>query len=82
MFGDPSAANINWGCLIGRLPSRVKDNNGSVQSRVLSNILGVNTAGEKDLIGIYLSDNECVIFWLSVLADLEQRGWRISWLLA
>ena len=36
---------------------KVKDN-GSVQTRAVYNILGVNTDGRKDLIGIYLSENE------------------------
>lgn len=52
---------------------KVKDN-GSVQSRAVYHILGVNTEGKKDLIGIYLSENEGAKFWLSVLSDLNQRG--------
>ncbi|WP_437920655.1 IS256 family transposase [Sphingobacterium sp. LRF_L2] len=52
---------------------KVKDN-GSVQTRAVYNILGVNQDGRKDLIGIYLSENEGAKFWLSVLTDLKQRG--------
>ncbi|WP_293879443.1 IS256 family transposase [Sphingobacterium sp. UBA1498] len=52
---------------------KVKDN-GSVQSRAVYNILGVNQDGRKELIGIYLSENEGAKFWLSVLSDLKQRG--------
>lgn len=52
---------------------KVKDN-GSVQTRAVYNILGVNRDGRKDLIGIYLSENEGAKFWLSVLTDLKQRG--------
>ncbi len=48
--------------------------NGSVESRAIYNILGINREGKKDLIGIYLSENEGAKFWLSVLTDLRQRG--------
>jgi len=52
---------------------KVKDN-GSVKSRAVYNILGINREGKKDLIGVYLSENEGAKFWLSVLTDLKQRG--------
>jgi putative transposase len=48
--------------------------NGSVESRAVYNILGIDRQGKKDLIGIYLSENEGAKFWLSVLTDLKQRG--------
>ncbi|WP_415836149.1 IS256 family transposase, partial [Pedobacter westerhofensis] len=47
---------------------------GGVESRAIYNILGVTREGKKDLIGIYLSENEGAKFWLSVLTDLKQRG--------
>ena len=47
---------------------------GSVISRAVYNILGINREGKKELIGIYLSENEGAKFWLSVLTDLKQRG--------
>lgn len=47
---------------------------GSVESRAIYNILGINREGKKDLIGIYLSESEGAKFWLSVLTDLKQRG--------
>ncbi len=48
--------------------------NGSVESRAIYNILGVDIDGRKDLIGLYLSETEGAKFWLSVLTDLKQRG--------
>jgi transposase-like protein len=48
--------------------------NGTIQSRAIYNILGVNKEGKKDLIGVYLSESEGAKFWLSVLTDLKQRG--------
>jgi len=47
---------------------------GGVESRAIYNILGINREGKKDLIGVYLSENEGAKFWLSVLTDLKQRG--------
>ena len=37
-------------------------------------VLGMNTEGEKDLLGIYLAEAESSKFWLSVLTDLQLRG--------
>src|SRR5690606_4793876 len=48
--------------------------NGAVETRAIYNILGIGLDGRKDLIGLYLSENEGAKFWLSVLADLKQRG--------
>lgn len=47
---------------------------GSVITRAVYNILGVNLQGKKDLIGMYLSESEGAKFWLSVLTDLKNRG--------
>jgi len=52
---------------------KVKDS-GSVQSRAVYNILGLNQDGKKELLGVYLSENEGAKFWVSVLSDLKQRG--------
>jgi len=52
---------------------KVKDQ-GKVKSRAVYNILGVNTEGRKELLGIYVSESEGANFWLSVLTDLKNRG--------
>ncbi len=52
---------------------KVRDG-GKVVSRAVYNILAINKEGRKDLIGMYLSENEGANFWLSVLTDLKQRG--------
>lgn len=52
---------------------KVKDQ-GKVKSRAVYNILGINKEGKKDLIGVYVSENEGANFWLSVLTDLQNRG--------
>ncbi len=36
--------------------------------------LGVNTEGQKELLGIWISENEGAKFWLNVLTDIKNRG--------
>lgn len=36
--------------------------------------LGVNMDGKKELLGLWMSDNEGAKFWLSVLTELKSRG--------
>lgn len=36
--------------------------------------LGITTDGHKDLLGLWISENEGSKFWLSVLTDLQSRG--------
>lgn len=36
--------------------------------------LGVNIEGHKELLGMWISENEGAKFWLSVLTDLQNRG--------
>jgi putative transposase len=52
---------------------KVKDE-GKVTSRAVYNILGISTEGKKELLGMYVSENEGANFWLSVLTDLQNRG--------
>src|SRR5580658_11272793 len=35
---------------------------------------GVNRDGKKDLLGLWMSENEGAKFWLSVLTELKNRG--------
>ena len=52
---------------------KVKDG-GKVENRAVYNILGITTEGKKELLGMYVSENEGANFWLSVLTDLQNRG--------
>ena len=47
---------------------------GQIKSMAAYLVLGMNTEGEKDLLGIYLAETESASFWLQVLSDLEMRG--------
>ena len=37
-------------------------------------VLGINIEGQKELLGMWISENEGAKFWLSVLTDLKNRG--------
>ena len=52
---------------------KVKED-GKMKSRAVYNILGVDKEGRKDLLGLYVSENEGANFWLSVLTNLQNRG--------
>ena len=47
---------------------------GTVVTRAVYNILALNKAGFKELIGMYISESEGANFWLTVLTDLKARG--------
>jgi transposase-like protein len=48
--------------------------NGQVTSKAVYIILGLNTSGTKELLGMYISESEGARFWLNVLTDLQSRG--------
>ncbi len=47
---------------------------GKVANRAVYNILAITKEGHKELVGMYISENEGANFWLSVLTDLKSRG--------
>ena len=48
---------------------------GSVINKAVFLALGVNTGGHKELLGMWLAENnEGAKFWLSVLTELKNRG--------
>lgn len=53
--------------------NKVKEN-GIVKTKALYNILAINKEGKKEILGIYLSENEGSKFWLQVIIDLQNRG--------
>jgi putative transposase len=48
--------------------------NGKVHGKAVYTILGVNLEGRKEVLGLYISENEGANFWLQVLTDLSNRG--------
>ena len=47
---------------------------GKVVSKAFYSVLGINNSGRKEILGLYLSENEGARFWLGVLNDLQARG--------
>ncbi len=47
---------------------------GSVMNKSVFLALGVNTEGQKELLGLWIVENEGAKFWLSVLTELRNRG--------
>ena len=54
----------------------VRGANGRVSQHTIYVALGVNLAGHKELLGLWLSENEGAKFWLTCLTDLKNRGLR------
>ncbi len=52
----------------------VRGANGRVSKHTVYVALGVNLEGRKELLGLWLSENEGAKFWLSCLTDLKNRG--------
>jgi len=49
-------------------------NDGIVGKKAVYIVLAIDIEGQKDVIGIYVGENESSKFWLSVLKDLKNRG--------
>jgi len=47
---------------------------GRVINKAIHLALGVNLAGQKELLGLWMTQNESSKFWLSVLTELQNRG--------
>lgn len=47
---------------------------GRYEGQAVYTVLALNLEGKKEVLGLYLSQNEGANFWLSVLTDLHNRG--------
>lgn len=47
---------------------------GTVSSKAVYLSLGINLAGDKELLGLWIEKNEGAKFWLTVLTELKNRG--------
>jgi putative transposase len=54
----------------------VRGANGRVTPHTVYVALGVNLEGHKELLGLWLGENEGAKFWLACLTDLKNRGLR------
>jgi putative transposase len=48
--------------------------NGKVVNKAIHLVLAVNLRGEKELLGLWVGQNEGAKFWMNVLTDLKNRG--------
>jgi len=48
--------------------------NGSVINKAVFLALGINIDGHKELLGMWMAENEGAKFWLNVLTELKNRG--------
>ena len=60
---------VYMGCIVAKVHQ-----NGSVINKAVFLALGINTEGQKELLGMWLAENEGAKFWLSVLTELKNRG--------
>lgn len=47
---------------------------GRYTSKAIYTLLGLTLEGKKELLGLYLSENEGANYWLTVLTDIQNRG--------
>lgn len=47
---------------------------GRYVGKAIYTLLGLNLRGEKEILGLYLSENEGASYWLSVLTEIQNRG--------
>lgn len=47
---------------------------GAVQNKHVYLALGVNQQGEKEILGLWMSENEGARFWLSIMTKLKKPG--------
>jgi putative transposase len=45
-----------------------------IQNKAIHLIVGINTSGRKEVLGLWITHNEGAKFWLQVLTDLKNRG--------
>ena len=55
------------------LQVKIKDQ-GSIRNKAVYLALGINLTGEKELLGLWVSQTEGAKFWLQVLTELRNRG--------
>lgn len=53
---------------------KVKDDNGFYKNKSLHFAIGITLDGKKDLLGMWLTNNEGAKFWLSIVTEIKNRG--------
>src|SRR5688500_7126170 len=74
-WGEPSAGNDRVYPVIFIDAIVVKVRDGQVTNRPVYVAIGVTTAGERDILGLWIGDGgEGAKYWLGVLTELKNRG--------
>ena len=60
-------------CFVDAVHFSVREES-SVVKKATYIVLGINEYGEKDVLGIWIGENESAKFWLSMFNDLKSRG--------
>ena len=47
---------------------------GKVINKCVYSVLGIDTDGKKDILGIWISESESASFWMTVFNELKNRG--------
>jgi len=53
---------------------KIKDDSGFYKNRALHFVIGINLEGRKELLGMWLEENEGAKFWLNIMIELKNRG--------
>ena len=64
---------VNFTIYLDAIHYKVREE-GHYISKAFYTVLGVNLAGKKEILGLYLNQSEGAKFWLQVLTDLQNRG--------
>ncbi len=54
---------------------------GKVDNRAVYTAIGINVAGEKSVLGLWVSGNEGAKYWMSVLMNLKNRGMKDAFII-
>ena len=72
-MGPPTVGSVHPVIFSDALVVKVAD--GQVRNEPFYVVIGVTTAGERDILGIWAGDGgEGANFWLNVLTDIKNRG--------
>jgi putative transposase len=66
---DPIYPIVYLDCIVIKIRDNLR-----VINKAIYLALGVNMEGKKELLGLWMSENEGAKFWLSVLTELKNRG--------
>ena len=56
------------------LVASVRDESGRVVKKAVYLALGINTDGQKEVLGMWIGASEGAKFWLQILTELKNRG--------